>query len=87
MKFRGTNNTYFVMYLVSITHIIWVQSYSLYLVEKRRRWKVRIIPTKGSYIKPTELLWSYLSRHNTNFSPIITNGYCKLLGPSRYKVS
>jgi len=58
-----------------------------YLVEKSRRCKVRISPTKGSYIKPTELLWSLLSRHNTNSSPVIRNGYCKLLGPSRYKVS
>jgi hypothetical protein len=87
MKFRGTNNTYVVKYLVFITHITWFQCYSLYLVEKSSLWKVRIIPTKGSYITPTELLWSLLSTHNTNFSPIITNGYCNLLGPSRCKVS
>jgi len=55
--------------------------------EKSSLWKVTIIQTKRSYITPTELLWSFLSRHNTNFSPIVRNAYCKLLGPSRYKAS
>jgi hypothetical protein len=67
------------MYLVSITHIPGVQSYSLYLVENNSLWKVRIIPTEESYITPTVLLWSLLSRHNTNFWCIIRNRYCKLL--------
>jgi hypothetical protein len=46
-----------------------LHEFSLKLVENSSLWKVPIIPTKGSYITPTVLLCSLLSRQNTNRQP------------------
>jgi hypothetical protein len=86
-KLKGWSSGAPTIHMLSCIWYLLLTLHGFSLVEKSSLWKVRIIPTKWSYITPTELLWSLLSGHNTNFSPIIRNGYCKLLGPSRYKVS
>jgi hypothetical protein len=87
MKFRGTNNIYVVMYLVSITHTTRVHSYSLYLVEKSSLCKVRIIPPQKDHTSHPLNCCGLCYQDTTLFFHPSLNGYCKLFGPSRYKLS